>query len=374
MNKKIISTSLKILFSVLPLFIFFFISGGFSNSSVNTSPPSYYTTPNNPDKFLFGAFQTNFDQGYNYSNYDAIGLNGWHAYCDDDIGDIPGQPLRHSPQTHLLSCEDRVFTDVTNSNWINGLKALIAGVNSHNQSKLLWDRPKIDWLISGRSSVYRCNQNHIEQGLWFYAFNDHQVGEDYPDNVYLNGAWVWHATNPQQYPNGGFLVKRLKANAEQSRQEGYQGDIHCTWYVKPRIRAEKNFINNSANANVPICTLYVKDQNGNDKITPLVILAEHFYDYANPYSYNGQYMSEFYFCGCQECFLTALSERISDSHYKKGGRLGLYKTVTPFFIKRRFLLYAVSGPSPRQSFGPNLTQKPKSLTQSKLIHFDFIVY
>ena len=61
MNKKIISFILKIIFSVVLLsLLFIFITGGFSgSSSESTSPPAFYTVSNNPDNFLFGAFEKN---------------------------------------------------------------------------------------------------------------------------------------------------------------------------------------------------------------------------------------------------------------------------------------------------------------------------
>ena len=95
-----------------------------------------------------------------------------------------------------------------------------------------------------------------------------------------------------------YILKRLKANTEQSNAgENYYEDKRCDWFVKPRIRGDRDFIVNPNNRETDICRIYVFKQDGtNEKeITPTTIKAKHFLD--NQGEYNGGYMEEFYFDG-----------------------------------------------------------------------------
>lgn len=220
-----------------------------------------------PDKFLYGAIHTIDDGSNNYGNYDDLGLNLWHTYVGTETGQISG---KHTPVGPIYTpgwdSDDHLMNAVTD--YSSTLTARIDEIYSHNNSRILWQRPKIEWLVFGQSSTYEAEPISPTDDMWFYAFNNHEVGEPETDNS------QWAGPDPpvvlfcsRTFHSQGFAVRRLKANTEQShRIEGndqvnhWTGDSECDWYVKPRIRIPVSFP--SSNPETPVCRVDVYNQNG----------------------------------------------------------------------------------------------------------------
>jgi len=239
MKRKLIFTALSFVL-IFTGFIYLKPNSDALHNSTQLISPAPQT-----DQFLFGAMHSWHDARDNYADYDNIGLNFWHSYTYDDE-QIPG---RHSPMGRMLVYEDRLMTPV--SSYSQKLKDSIDMLYSHGNTKLLWERPKIEWLLYGQSSIYQCETIPASSDLWFYSFNSngnyYYSGEDVQDNSsYGGGAMVKRCLISAD--EEGMVVDRLKANTEQCRNENYWvGDNECDWYIKPKIRIDAAFANNSNN-------------------------------------------------------------------------------------------------------------------------------
>lgn len=249
--------------------------------------------PGNPTQtgFLYGAIHT-IDDGPNYSNYDQLGLGFWHTYVAGEYGQIPDRQTPRGPWNSFWPQNDQLMTPV--AEYSAALTAIIDQIYQHNQSKILWQRPKIEWLAYGQRSDYQCEEIvGTTNPLWFYSFQSpNHAGTDIPDQ----GATVRYC---QTGTGAGLVVSKLKANTEQSKTAGtadvtnlWQFDHQCNWFVKPRIRILPSFIPGHEESDV--CTIYIKKQDGTDKISPVTIKAKHFKQFNGP-QYTGDYIEEFYF-------------------------------------------------------------------------------
>ncbi len=283
-KKLIIFSSILILMSVL------FISGFTpENAGSNSSAARRLFTSPTTNGFLIGALHSYWDMfPVNRGNYDAAGLNISHSYTDVDSNQIPGDLTRHTPISHVTG--EHLFDPVN----VSGITAAIQTINSHNQSRFFWQRPKIEWLCYGQSSVYQAEQVSPDDDHWFYSFNV-SAGESINDYTWNGGKKVLHCSDAVLRPGAEIVLKGLKANTEQCRTETgssnqWMADNECTWLVKPRIRIDSNFAANNPNTN--ICKIIILNQNF-DTVKNLTIKASNFSDGTTPY--NGQYLEEFFF-------------------------------------------------------------------------------
>ena len=119
-------------FILLSLLLFSFIYPG---TNKQTSSPLY--TLQNPERFYYGAIQSI----WSYPNYDALGLNLTHCYVGTEDSVYPGNPNRHTP-TDWADANTHLFDAVP----VAELNYAKQTMYQHNQSRFLWQRPKIEWL------------------------------------------------------------------------------------------------------------------------------------------------------------------------------------------------------------------------------------
>jgi hypothetical protein len=280
MKKKILFLSFLVIASVS-------IYNFYNTPSESSTPPQ----PTTFDEFQIGCMASYWDLP-NHTYYDELGLNITHGYVGIE-NEYPGDPGRHTPKGWLNE-NDHLFSEVpaSNINWV------LDNMNSHNQSRFMWMRPKIEWLCYGQSSIYYCEdttQHMAYADLWFYTYNDHPVGSTVPDNNSFGDEYVVYCE--AGVDNTGFVVERLKANTEQCKRTGvndgnqWQGDSECGWLVKPRIRIPQGLSDET-----DVCKIYIIMQDGitsKPTITTDVIKAKHFKN--NQGQYDGGYLEEFYF-------------------------------------------------------------------------------
>ncbi len=258
------------------------------NSGTTAVPPP---APNNniSDEFLIGALDNGWDVSYNYIN-STLGFNVWHKYCD--VETISGKNYP-TGWIHNGAQGDLLFTDET---YISQVQGVLDNINNHNM-KALMHRPKLEYLCYGQRSDYQCEDIPANDPYWFYSFQSpSHVGtsittDEYPAGVFQNVRYCSDHDNP----NGGMVVSRLKANTEQCHTDVNDGskfrwDSQCDWLIKPRIRADQDYINNHFNE--PICRVDVYNQDGN-KFKEVLIRARNFQDAQG--HYDGYYHEEFNF-------------------------------------------------------------------------------
>ena len=263
-----------------------------------TSPPPLPYT----DKFLIGCMQSYKPFGNN-TYYNETGFNTTHQYVANDSGQFANDTDRHTPKSWLTGGEG-LFAAVPTQTIRNVINEMYT---DHNQSRFIWQRPKIEWLAFGQSSVYQAEKKLPgTDPYWFYTFNK-AVGNVIPDNQFNDGDSVLHVSNSESGPGAKIVLERLMANTEQCRKmtsggNEWCGDSECDWYVKPRLRAFRNFIVNPANKEIEILKVYVKMQDGTtDKIAPVSIKAKHFQrNYQTSNLYSGDYIDKFYFVEDQD--------------------------------------------------------------------------
>ena len=256
-----------------------------------TSPPLPYT-----DKFLIGCMHSYNPYGTDPNNtyYNETGFNTTHKYIQDDVlGNYPGDPDRHTPigftGEHLFDAVP--VTDIRN--------ALDDMYNNHNQTRFIWQRPKIEWLAFGQSSIYQAEKKLPgTDPYWFYTFNNF-TGEVKPDIQFNEGRDALYVSELVSGPGTKIVLERLMANSEQCRKmtsggNEWCGDSECDWYVKPRIRIPQSFVI-PANYETPVCRILVYEQDGFTIKKQTTIKAKYFLDQNG--SYNGHYIEEYNFFG-----------------------------------------------------------------------------
>ena len=281
--------TVSILLSLLT--IAFVYTGSVETEKENFTPPG----PVGGDNFIYGAFNSGYD--FNYI-YDSLGFNIWHTYGFTPASIDPNR--RHYPSgwQHPVYWEpkDSLFADY--SEYGTKVKQILSGVYSE-QMNVYQMRPKIEWLRFGQRSDYQCEAVHENGDYWFYTFNDSDPSKDINDNsVYGNNERVkyMHVDHNQTDGGAGWVVKRLKANGEQGLPYGDKapyGDNECTWLIKPRIRIDSAFANNPANFNKPVCSVTVKNQDGNTFKDVILRVRNFLLDTLD--TYNGRYIEEYKF-------------------------------------------------------------------------------
>jgi hypothetical protein len=251
----------------------------FRENTKQTNPPQ----PNDLDSFIVGAFNSGLDiSKWNVS--DVLGFNLWHVYNESDTAGGKSYP---NGWWRIGAPGDSLFAPI--GNYAVDVKKILDSAGGHNMKALMM-RPKVEYLCYGQRSDYQCEP--VTGGdLWFYSFNDHETGLQTTDS----GQGVIHCRYGVDNPN--FVVKRLKANAEQCHRsdafDSYRYDSDCDWLIKPRIRIDSAFVNNQANWNVLVCRVDVRNQ-GDTLIKSFDIKVRNFKEHPNSV-YKGNYLEEYYF-------------------------------------------------------------------------------
>jgi len=264
----------------------------------SASITSETTSGNSDGRFLIGAVNSSFDDSSNYVHYDSLGLDLWHTYTGtSDIDPVTNQRY---PFTNM-AMNDKLLAPV--DSYKADIQTKINSIYSHNESRLMLMRPKIEWLCYGQRSDYQCEDSLRETALWFYSFQSagHNGGVDSQDFRYADGNRVRYFRS-QNSTNGGTwvdsigtVISKLKANTEQCRKSGtdggniWQTDEQWDWYIKPRIRIDSNVAHSSQNPLV--CKIKVISEN-DTVLKEVDIKAINFVDSSG--NYNGKYLEEFF--------------------------------------------------------------------------------
>jgi hypothetical protein len=283
-TKTLISLTLLVLVCG---FVFIRPTAENTNISPPLSPPEGFK-----DKFYIGIMDIgNVTSGYS-SQYDNMDLNLWHKYPMHSTGIDNGW-------TNWVAGD--VLT-ASYSQYGDQIKSQVLAWAHGKNMRVLMDRVKLDYLCYGQRSDYQCEsedcyrQNHPYPDRWFYTYNNHppDVSTDYTDNdpVYGSGEQVRYSSTSLH--TAGYVVYGLKSNREQINCDGFshpymKDNIHA-WYVKPRIRADKNYIDNHNDE--PICRIEV--YNFDDTLIKSTIIRARNLKDGTGY-YDGKYHEEFNF-------------------------------------------------------------------------------
>lgn len=252
------------------------------------------------DKFIIGALNNGYAP---HSQIQDFNFNTWHYYIQTNWNKDFGW-------WRLLPND--VFP------WQSaGLRDTIRGVtvaNENNGLMSLLHRISLEFLCFGATSTYEAESEanlvgQYRQDRWFYTYKNtgtNMTGIDAQDNSgFGNGIWGRYCspnistTGGQSFLQPGYIVKGLKANKEQSQYHTGSGqylyDYIHTWQVKPRIRADQNYVNN--NPSQPICRIEIIKCDGTE-LKNIVLKGENFRDGTTPY--NGDYIEEFYNFGIND--------------------------------------------------------------------------
>lgn len=272
-------------------FVLGFLAVGFIFFSTNTAENSNPLAPvPGGDKFPVGMMHSAiFPNG----NYNDLGVNLTHAYNNtEDTGSYPRDPNKHTPSGWVAPGSDYLYSDVPASLIQTKLNDIY---NNYNHSKVIWQRPKIEWLCYGQSSTYQAEAVSRNHDYWFYAFQNNS-GVSMADNQFNNGDSVLYISQIESGPGARIVLSRLKANAEQCRRDSgatsnqWHGDSESTWYIKPRMRIDSSIVDN--NPNTLVCKIIVIDDTGTDTLKQVDIKAINFRD--DDLNYDGRYLEEFY--------------------------------------------------------------------------------
>ncbi|MFI5144898.1 MAG: hypothetical protein ACHQJ4_04820 [Ignavibacteria bacterium] len=315
--------------------------GTLSNSNTKQLFPPQPTGGGWGDKYYIGAIQDEQDWYHNppdgsFGQIDLIGFNLWHSYVHGESVDNRYYP-KVDWEEHGTYLNGHITTDnliAVVSTYSDDVNKIIDDIYLHNGGrKLIMPRPKIEWLCYGQRSDYQCENVPLNDPMWFYAFNSDQpghvhVGTDIDDNTqYGNGARVKRCLLSEGPNNGGYVVDRLRANDEQCRRakssdyNQWQCDNYCYWLIKPRIRADKDFVNNPLNAETPICRIDIFNQGneqGGTKFKEVILKARNFKvdkDSNNIPIYNGEYIEDNYnFIGSDSTLNYGMGDWATDEH------------------------------------------------------------
>ncbi len=264
----------------------------FKPSKEVVNPPDPVAIPNN--EFIIGATDVGRDTSDQY--FGQLNMNSWHVYTSLTEGwpGISGDTFDEPPGTY----SNQVIARINDNRISHGMRSIL-------------DRPKIQYLGLGQRSEYQCESEGYlaDQDYWFYTYNyspNNLWIFDETDITYGHGARVKHCRpDPINAPEGaGWVVHGLKANREQSnKQWWYQmNDDWCKWYVMPKIRADKDYINNNANWENQICRIDILDWNGNpvaDFPNGIILCSKHFRANINS-QYQGEYLEKYFFNSGQQ--------------------------------------------------------------------------
>jgi len=271
---------------------------------------AYPPTPVNNNistDFLIGAMTDGWQtdgQPNGYSKLrDTLGFNLWHRYISGGMSN--GQFYLHG-----WTASDEY--DAPINNYRTEIQNIL-GSNENNGMLTLMERPKIERLAFGQRSDYQCEATNIDPMLWFYSYKDHPKGTDVLDDDpnYGESNWVRYCTtnNSNDGPGfAGYVVTGLKANREQvNSNESTAGDKAYSWIIKPKIRADMNYINNPSNYDNPICRIEVLNYDGT-LIKNVELKSRHFKPSFST-NYDGKYKEEqFRFEGTDPTLTIPVSE------------------------------------------------------------------
>jgi len=248
--------------------------------NLNAKPPAPAHNNISAD-FLIGAMTNGWQTDYSKLT-DTLGFNLWHRYIDGGLDN--GQFL-------IKGWTSNDYLDAD----INVYRSDVQGILDNNfgsNMRTLMERPKVTRLAFGQRSDYQCESTNLNPDLWFYSYSNHQVGiDEYDDNQsYGSNSWVRYCevNNNQTDGGAGWVVSGLKSNHEQVNMSvRWEGDKSYSWIVKPKIRADKNYIDNHSDE--PICRIDVINYD-NNLIKSTIIRARNFKDQNG--DYDGKYKEE----------------------------------------------------------------------------------
>ncbi|MBX7044749.1 MAG: T9SS type A sorting domain-containing protein [Ignavibacteria bacterium] len=261
------------------------------------------TTVEGWDKFYTGAFDNYYTATNIHSNLNYLGFTTWHKYVEKQSNNVSDTnwyfPFLRWDGSLIA---DSLKADITD--YASGVRSRIQNIYNNsgsNERKLIIMRPKITWLCYGQRSDYQCeNKSHVDSDLWFYTFQSpDSVGTDIIDNSsFGSGQYVKYCHNAKQTDAGSsWVVSRLRANAEQTSETDagnpFMGDSKQPWRVKPRIRVDTTFVNDTSNASTIICRVEVINH-ANQLWHAFDIKARNF-KVNRATKYSGNYLEEFYF-------------------------------------------------------------------------------
>ncbi|NOS84024.1 MAG: hypothetical protein HOP31_02690, partial [Ignavibacteria bacterium] len=167
-NPKYKKMMLTVLFALFALWNYSF------NTTENALQPAPPPGPNTPEgRFLIGSLSSMWD--VNTQHYQEGRLNLTHLYTNTESpGLFPKDPSRHTPSANATGTTEYLYSPVNTA----AIQSTLNNVHSHNGSRVFWQRPKIEWLVYGQSSIYKAFQDNLD--LFFYAFND-VSGVPFPD-------------------------------------------------------------------------------------------------------------------------------------------------------------------------------------------------
>ncbi len=259
-----------------------------SNSDAGYPFPRIFQTRMMPnDNFLIGAMQSYWDvYPVNRGNYDLAGLNITHAYINTEWDTTLH---RHTPISPITG--EHLFDPVP----VSTIRRVIESMHTHNQSRFFWQRPKIEWLAFGQSSVYKAVQTDTD--YWFYAFNS-TTGIPVADYERNGGDSVLYCGESVIGNGACYVLKNLRANTEQCNSDStasnqWVSDDECTWFIKPRIRIDPAFVNDPDNWDKLVCRIDIRGQQS-ELIKSIDIRARNFKKDGRT-SYDGNYVDEFTF-------------------------------------------------------------------------------
>lgn len=119
--------------------------------------------------------------------------------------------------------------------------------------------------------------------------------------------------DPINAPDGAdWVVHGLKSNREQSNKNWWyeMNDDWCNWYIMPKIRANKDYVNNNANWNKEICRIDILDWNGNpvaDFPNGIILYSKNFRKNTTT-NYDGNYLEKFYFIEDRDPYAIKITE------------------------------------------------------------------
>jgi hypothetical protein len=275
---------------VLILIFYSFSEPNETTEKINNSGNLYPNTP----LFLVGAAGDYKDIYFNYVD-SPLGFTLWHNYVPNTFIN-----KRHYPDGWtFVTQNDKLFSSI--NEYQSDISSCLQNIGSHNM-KAWMQRPKIEYLVYGQRSDYRCvDTTYVDKDLWFYTFQSpNHVGLDIPEAPpYGNGNYVRYCQSKKMigktFVNSlpGIVVSRLRTNAEQSHRgtgyDGYRWDTEHEWYIKPRIRVDSSFAMNNPDSS--ICRLTVLGQDGVRILKDINLKGRNF---LNEFGrYDGKYLEEF---------------------------------------------------------------------------------
>lgn len=243
--------------------------------------------------FLYGAAGDYKDYNFQFINSE-LGFNLWHNYVDA----VLVNNMHYPEGWTFVSPNDHLYSNV--SEYQSSIVPLLNTIGSHNMNAWM-QRPKIDFLVYGQRSDYKCvDVKYVDPDLWFYTFQSPaHVGTDIKDiSSFGNGNYVRYCRaknsyQPKIHDASGFVVSRLKTNAEQCHRsngfDAYRWDSEHLWYIKPKVRIDTMFCRLNPEANV--FTISVIGQDGETVLKEVTVKCKNFLDSAG--SYDGRYIERF---------------------------------------------------------------------------------